>query len=827
MSIPTPFWKSPLVVVTGSVRHVSISVSVPLVSSTPSTSKQRHMQYYMSKCVTRSMQSLTLPGPTSSCLFFQRNSNPVKSTDPLCRVNMKHMKPMNRMNHVKHVNRQQCRCWYEEARNPELVKKEEKERKKSETEEKDVVGKRIREIQALPGDTQTIWVSLFLDSKLVDGTQITIPKHGTNIDMIKYAVKERCSEILTDIAAITFQVLPTRHKRKKSKRKLTRKNRILKPEVLYDMAQHGGESEDAGIIVKAHTRRMQEGSHFAYGEISALDLGVDYLRAIMQDYQEVPGNSGMKVLYDVPDLECATLKHVVLREGITESLWNQVIEISESSSQRRQSSPTDGNDTSAIEQQSTGISSQANDYHFDSDSDENESDDGDAGMMEESRHRYRVCVVGSSGVGKTTTTCILIRMLLERGKSVVYHIRTTDKSRWVYEFIPNRKDVSHNPYGIEVKVTPESKFQVALTPTLVDDIKSYYIVDPGTTVDSSCIPDDQVRCRVVLIASPNERLWGGRNFTMLRGGKSSGTFLYYPTWNISELLSSYPLMIPSTNKETMTRDVIKNRYYEVGGIPGHLLAPSYSYRDILDTQLDNISSLTEQQLKLIHRNCWRHLGSFNTVAGFERIPDNASFNEAIAAPVSMKAFESICSIHSAFLWNQLQLNVVDGELANRMFIVLCRNMMVGEALHTMIYRDASNEDASYIHLGGCLRIEMSETDVMSAATGTENVVFCATATSSSSLVDFAYRKGNVYYVFACSLKTYCELDLNRIQETTSLNVRSTDSQIHYYYVVPSFHFERLTVAIKPNDVANDRNKFSKIGILGFHIDDHTATTGSR
>ena len=168
-------------------------------------------------------------------------------------------------NDMYNIQRQQWRFWNESVRNPIYVAMEEEERKNAEIEKNDFVGRRLREIEATPGDHQTIWASVFLDGRLVNGTQITIPKVNANIDMIKYAVKEKCSEILTEIAAITFQVLPTKYKRKKSRRKLTRKNRILKADVLYDMALHGGESEDAGIIVKAHTRKMQEGNHFTYG----------------------------------------------------------------------------------------------------------------------------------------------------------------------------------------------------------------------------------------------------------------------------------------------------------------------------------------------------------------------------------------------------------------------------------------------------------------------------------------------------------------------------------------------------------------------------------
>ena len=46
---------------------------------------------------------------------------------------------------------------------------EEATKKKAEFEEKDVIGKRLRDIQNTSGDTQTIWVSVFLDEKLVNG----------------------------------------------------------------------------------------------------------------------------------------------------------------------------------------------------------------------------------------------------------------------------------------------------------------------------------------------------------------------------------------------------------------------------------------------------------------------------------------------------------------------------------------------------------------------------------------------------------------------------------------------------------------------------------
>ena len=45
---------------------------------------------------------------------------------------------------------------------------------------------------------------------------------------------------------------------------------------------------------------------------------------------------------------------------------------------------------------------------------------------------YRVCAVGSPGAGKSTTMMYLIRILLERGKKVVYLHRTEEKDSHYY-----------------------------------------------------------------------------------------------------------------------------------------------------------------------------------------------------------------------------------------------------------------------------------------------------------------------------------------------------------------------------------------------------------
>ena len=52
----------------------------------------------------------------------------------------------------------------------------------------------------------------------------------------------------------------------------------------------------------------------------------------------------------------------------------------------------------------------------------------------------RVAAFGTAGIGKTACTPYLIKMLLERGTKVVYHVRTLRECGWIYEFIPGHKE---------------------------------------------------------------------------------------------------------------------------------------------------------------------------------------------------------------------------------------------------------------------------------------------------------------------------------------------------------------------------------------------------
>jgi hypothetical protein len=126
-------------------------------------------------------------------------------------------------------------------------------------------------------------------------------------------------------------------------------------------------------------------SQYEYEYKKSLQLGREFVNALMSEdaIQPIPGETQMKVIKNLRCLETgATDSYIspIIRD-ITEPFWQSCINI-----------------------------------------------------VERPGYHHRVCAVGTPGIGKTMDTSYLIRMLLQRNKTVVYHIRTVGKCGWIYEF---------------------------------------------------------------------------------------------------------------------------------------------------------------------------------------------------------------------------------------------------------------------------------------------------------------------------------------------------------------------------------------------------------
>jgi hypothetical protein len=170
----------------------------------------------------------------------------------------------------------------------------------------------------------------------------------------------------------------------------------------------------------------------------------------------------------------------------------------------------------------------------------------------------RVLAFGVPGIGKTTTTPLLIRELLLRGKTVVYLLKSTTKSKWYYQFVPSVKGGALE--SVEADVFDE-KLDLCQIPSLRSD-STYYIVDPSATRDD-CDPPPGFRAKVIIVSLPDSCHWGASYFGRQRGLVShTGIKMAYPQWSCEELVAAQPVLGPALDADT-----VRARFRLFGGIP--------------------------------------------------------------------------------------------------------------------------------------------------------------------------------------------------------------------------------------------------------------------
>lgn len=216
---------------------------------------------------------------------------------------------------------------------------------------------------------------------------------------------------------------------------------------------------------------------------------------------------------------------------------------------------------------------------------------------------YPACGVGNLGIGKTTSTFYLLQKLLTVYKRpVVYTIRNPDGLRDLfYEFIPDARN--DHLAGITVKVFKLFSYdKVSRIPSLLD-ANAFYIVDPGKS-KGSCDDSSRIKARFIMVASNDNRLWGGEEFTKFRGPSSqvpflkaapisstvkpnskSGRFVYGCLWTAPQVLAAKQYLSTVANLDD---NEVLRRFRIVGG----------SIRDIIEFQEEGFKQDVETALNL-------------------------------------------------------------------------------------------------------------------------------------------------------------------------------------------------------------------------------------
>jgi hypothetical protein len=355
----------------------------------------------------------------------------------------------------------------------------------------------------------------------------------------------------------------------------------------------------------------------------------------------------------------------------------------------------------------------------------------------------RVAVVGSPGIGKSTTVAFAIRLLLKQKKTVVYKYRTEDETGYYVQFTPppTSTDEDGQMQDVGIEVYPEQT-KSADIPSLLDP-ETYYVVDPGKT-KTSCNPGPFVVCRVIIVASPDERHWGGSGFTKDEETALGGEIRYFPAWTLPQLeIASMQL----SNVQFQAGEVAE-LFSIFGGVPRQVFAPKRKERNRKQLQT-KVESITDQKLReIVTGQVNRHSGfgvdqpgggvvEFRPTDSFQNVELNLA-SSSVLEWVRIRFMDSIWTsmaiYPSPISWQLLEDYMLHAlQNANPYSVRAC----VGK-------QDATYNQFHVLNLGQCTGMTLRADCTAAVIGGPDRTVFYS-SDKCHPLYDMIYKVGTIYH----------------------------------------------------------------------------------
>ncbi len=404
----------------------------------------------------------------------------------------------------------------------------------------------------------------------------------------------------------------------------------------------------------------------------------------------------------------------------------------------------------------------------------------------------RVTAVGNPGTGKSSSIPLLIRKLLKAGKTVVYQIASRREELFYYEFVPSVGD------SVVTNLYPESLSPLEIESLWLDT--TYFIIDPGKYT-GSCDPCNDVSAKVIIVAYPDERLWGESQFEKERGGRS-GDFTYYPLWSLEELLFAREAI-----NSNMTVAEVHEGYRLFGGVPRHVFDPAGE--NLLRTQTNCINTLVLHETRYVTRGDVYATSRFiagphkSDILGFVQTNDT-TYSTPTTDILSDHIAETIGVTHMTDIWKYKYEWRVPG---NKIFKGYCRSLLLDktnkrkktkkgatEFRYRRVNELDDNENFSTIKLGGCKQVCLVSTDpiveVMKPNSESSMVLF-HTLDKSDHIIDFVYKdkKGRIH-AFIATLGRNIDTLLLNMDDIIKLEnkVGSKATKLSLYHMVPDDTF---------------------------------------
>jgi len=408
--------------------------------------------------------------------------------------------------------------------------------------------------------------------------------------------------------------------------------------------------------------------------------------------------------------------------------------------------------------------------------------------------RTRVCVVGSPGVGKSTTTAYAIRLLLQRKSTVVYNYRTKDNRFFYLIFIPSKKG---NDKTIRISLVPQTLHPQDVVE--LADPNAYYICDPGVSPEKTSCDPHGVAAHVIIVASADSRHWGGDEFGKLRpGGLPPGVLMYFPLPTTDFIRRMAPSLNPSLDENE-----IDERLYRYGRIPRHIVAIDRSTAE--EKQSSGITRLTVEQTRQIMRNTARlrtNEPSSPSSGVLSVMPSPDSYFVSSGGFVSDYVAERVATDYYSDLWNDIWAAPTAAD-QGRLFEIFLRARLAKDSVEEFTSRRCCGKSSQVrntlfpLALGGCTEGSQRVHDIAKSVKGSERILFHSTS-EEEPFIDMIYRQGKTYYAIQATVgKTHDAARDKLLHLIKELSLKE-DERLEVVYAVPDSKFtDFVTTPVEP------------------------------
>ena len=407
------------------------------------------------------------------------------------------------------------------------------------------------------------------------------------------------------------------------------------------------------------------------------------------------------------------------------------------------------------------------------------------GELEDPKKRNRVAVVGTPGIGKTTTSYFAMRMLLKMRKKVVYLYRTEDKSNPYIVFTPSESDSG----TISIELFPEST--PATTITALQDKDTYYIVDPGQT-KTNCTPEGAVMAKVIIVASPDKRHWGGSAFEKKEPGRDPGMFRYFPPWSLNQLKAGASRIDSMSN---LPAREIEKLFSLFGGIPRLVYDPEAKDNNLqsLERKVNELELSEMKKLLAGRGSLHAGFGQDQPKGGIMLFQPKSNFSQVDVEAASDKVVESIRGAFMDAVWDDLA--TYGSPIAWQLL-----ESFISEALHgtkdyvtrpcvgksDLIY---SNEGTTTI---GGVKFKCQTSDCTTAVRYCDDMVLYYSSNRFHPLYDMIFKCNNIYFAFQVTTgKKHKATKADIAKVVGALGIRSGGPELRLYYAVHEAVFDEF------------------------------------